>query len=572
MIRATLLAVAASLAAAGCVNLAPRYERPPAPVAPAWSISAGATADTPAGDVADLRWDQFHSDARLRDLIARALANNRDLRATALAVESARAQLRLSRANELPTLAAGTSYAAQRSQGQTARQTSIELGISAFELDLFGRLRNLRESAIENLLAADETVRSTRISLVAEVATAYVALLADEQRLRLAEETFASQQKSLDLTQRTFDIGTASGLDVAQARTTVETARADRATYRTQVTQDVNALELLVGETLAADALGVEGAAAGDRLLAVARDIGAPARLSSDLLLRRPDVLAAENKLRAANVDIGAARAARFPTISLTTSIGQASAELSDLFSGAARTWSFVPALSVALFDGGAGAANVRGAEVSREAAVASYEQTIQIAFREVADALAQRRGIDELLAARRTLVTANERTYAAHRGALSARPGQLAGAARCPTLARQRAAEPDHRTLRRSVEPDHAVPRVWRRLAIAGSRRLQMGDDARTRSFRPLTKLEFRMLRLLLSQPGRGCSRTQLLDTLHADGNTKSSDFSPARLIHFCTASRVAGVISNCTGRWVLCCITTARVATWSPWQMSRT
>lgn len=407
-----ILAVATALAVAGCVNLAPPHERPASPVADAWSIATGGPEDTSADRIADLRWDQFHSDARLRDLIGRALANNRDLRATALAIESARAQLRLSRANELPTLAAGASVAAQRSSDQTSRQTSIELGISAFELDFFGRLRNLRERALESLLGAEETLRSTRISLVAEVATAYITLLADQQRLRLAEETFASQQKSLDLTSRTFEIGTTSGLDVAQARTSVESARVDMAIFRTQFAQDVNALELLVGEPLDAAALGADGAALGDRLLAAAHNIGAPAELSSQLLLLRPDVLAAERSLRAANVNIGAARAARFPNISLTTSVGQASSELSDLFKGTARTWSFIPALSVPLFDGGAGAANVRSAEVNRDVAVADYEKTIQTAFREVADALAQRRDIDELLAARKALLSANERTY----------------------------------------------------------------------------------------------------------------------------------------------------------------
>lgn len=415
-------AAATAIVATGCVNLAPPYQQPAAPVASAWTTAAGAPGDTPADRVAELRWEEFYADTRLRELIDRALANNRDLRSTALAVESAQAALRIARANQLPLLAGGVSQAAQRSSGQTSRLTSVELGVSAFELDVFGRLRNLREQALENFLSLEETLRSTRISLVAEVATAYATLLADQQRLRLAEETFASQQKSLDLTARTFAIGTSSGLDVAQARTSVETARADMAVYRTQVTQDLNALELLVGQAIDAASLGLgdstkstastEGAAPGDRLLLVTRAIGAPAGLSSELLLRRPDVLAAERSLRAANVNIGAARAARFPTISLTSSVGQASSELSNLFKGAARTWSFVPALSATLFDGGAGAANVRGAEISRDAAVAGYEQSIQTAFREVADALAQRRDIDELLAARQALLAANDRTY----------------------------------------------------------------------------------------------------------------------------------------------------------------
>ncbi|MCB1569208.1 MAG: efflux transporter outer membrane subunit [Xanthomonadales bacterium] len=410
-LRSTVM-VAAAFAVAGCVSLAPPHKLPAAPVAAEWPVVVGTPGDVPADQVGELRWDQFHADARLRDLITRALTNNRSLRATALAVESARAQLGLARADQWPTLVASVSQAAQGSAGQVTRASAAELGISAFEIDLFGRLRNERESALEGVFGAEETLRSARISLVAEVATAYVTLLADQQRLRLSDETFASQQKSLDLTLRTFAVGTSSGLDVAQSRTSVETARADMATYRTQMSRDLNALELLVGEPLDAAAFDTNGGQAGDALLAVSQAIGAPAKLSSQLLQRRPDVLAAERDLRAADINIGAARASRFPSISLTTSAGRTSSELSDLFKGAAHTWSFLPSISLPLFDGGAGKARVRSAEVARDAALVAYEQSIQTAFQEVADALAQRRDIDELLAARQALVAATERSY----------------------------------------------------------------------------------------------------------------------------------------------------------------
>jgi outer membrane protein, multidrug efflux system len=407
MRRRALLVCAGALS--GCVNLAPSYEQPAAPVASAWPAGV-ATQGPPAAEV---DWSEFYGDPALRELITLSLANNRDLRATALAIESARAQYRIVRAAELPAADGTVSSMAQRSNGITSRQVSVELGVSAFELDFFGRVRNLRDQALETFLASEESLRSARISLVASVAAAYATLLADQQRLRLAEDTLASQQKSFDLTKRTFEIGTASALDVAQAQTTLDTAQADIATYRTQVTQDLNALELLVGRPLdrSRDATATEPARDG-ALLALAATIGTPSEVPSAVLQRRPDVLAAERSLRAASADIGAARAARFPSISLTTSVGSASTQLSGLFGNGTSTWTFAPAVSLPIFDAGAGAATVRAAEVARESALAAYEKSIQTAFREVADALAQRRDIAQLLAARQSLVTANEKSF----------------------------------------------------------------------------------------------------------------------------------------------------------------
>lgn len=397
-----------AVALTGCANLAPNYERPSAPVAPAWPAGVA----TQGVAAADVGWSEFYGDAALRELIAQALANNRDLRATALAIESARAQYHLARAREFPALDGGVASVAQGSNDVTSRQYSVELGVSAFELDFFGRVHNLREQALEDFLGTVESLRSARISLVASVASAYATLLADEQRLRLAQETLASQQKSFDLTRRTFELGAASALDVAQAQTTLDTARADIATYRTQVTQDLNALELLVGNPLDRARETATGPVPDSALLAFTASIGTPADVPSAVLQRRPDVLVAERSLRAANANIGAARAARFPRISLTTGIGSASTQLSQLLDSGTGTWSFAPSLSLPIFDAGAGAANVHAAEVNREIALANYEQSIQTAFREVADALAQRRDIEQLLAARQSLLAASEKSY----------------------------------------------------------------------------------------------------------------------------------------------------------------
>lgn len=407
---AHLAAAACCAALAGCVNLAPEYGRPAAPVARAWP--GGGDQGAPQNNASEVGWAEFYGDARLRELIGQAQANNRGVRSTVLAIESARAQYRIADASTLPGVDGSAGLSAQRGSGQTTRRYSAGIGFSAFEIDFFGRLHNLREQALENFLGAEETLRAARISLVAEVASAYVTLAADQQRLRLAQDTLASQQKSFDLTQRTFRLGAASALDVAQAQSTLDSARADIATYRTQVAQDLNALTLLVGQPIS-EALIPDTALTNGELLQGRRpDIGPGADLPSQLLQRRPDVLAAERSLRAAHASIGAARAARFPSITLTGSAGLASGQLADLFKGASRTWSFIPGVSMPIFDGGAGAAGVRVAEVQREAALAAYEQAIQTAFREVADALAQRRDIGELLAARQSLVAANEKGY----------------------------------------------------------------------------------------------------------------------------------------------------------------
>lgn len=408
--RLTLLSAALGVTLTGCANLAPEYTQPSAPVAATWPTpQAGESA---AISVDELGWREFYGDERLRQLIELALNNNRSLRQSALAVESARAQFRITRADTLPAVDAAGSSTALRSNGETTHAYSATLGISAFELDFFGRLNNLRDQALETYLSYEESLRSMRITLVAEVATAYLTLAADQQRLRLAESTLESQQKSLDLTLKTFDIGTASGLDVATAQTSVDTARADIAVYRTQVAQDLNTLTLLVGQPIEPAWVADAGTGVNDPLAPLIQAMGPVVDAPSELLQRRPDVLAAERTLRAANADIGAARAARFPSITLTTSVGSSSSQLSDLFGGGTGLWSFIPSVSVPIFDGGAGAATVRVAEVERDAALAEYEYTIQTAFQEVADALSEQSNMQELLAARQSLLEANEKIY----------------------------------------------------------------------------------------------------------------------------------------------------------------
>ena len=383
--RLTLPGVALGLVLTGCANLAPEYSRPSAPVAETWSTTQ--KGDPQATPVSELEWKEFYGDERLRQLIDLALDNNRTLRQSALAVESARAQFQIARADRLPSVDATGSNTVLQLDDQTTRTYSATLGISAFELDFFGRLRNLRDQALETYLSNEESLRSMRITLVSEVAMAYFTLVADQQRLRLAQDTLASQQKSLDLTLETFKVGTASGLDVATAQTSVDTARADIAIFRTQVAQDLNALTLLVG--LPIDPALVEDAGIGisDPLAPLIQTIGPVVETPSELLQRRPDVLAAERSLRAANANIGAARAARFPSIALTTSAGSSSSQLSELFGSGTGLWSFMPSVSVPIFDSGSRKASVRVAEVDRDFSLAEYEHAIQTAFQEVSDA-----------------------------------------------------------------------------------------------------------------------------------------------------------------------------------------
>lgn len=407
-IRTLTLALAAVLGTA-CSTLAPDYQRPTAPVPASWSMGSAA----PAGDgqaVADLDWRTYFADARLRELIGIALANNRDLRVTALNIEQARAQYRIQRAELFPALGLSGGQSAQRLPGdltstgeaQISRQFSTTAGISAWELDFFGRIRSLRDQALQTYLATEEARRSAQIGLVAELANAWLALAADRELLALAQSTYITRQQSYELTRRSFEAGAVSALDVHQASSALERARADVASYTAQVARDRNALNLLAGNP-------VPDALLPDRLVeAVSTVAELSAGVPSEVLVRRPDVLQAEHQLQAANASIGAARAAFFPRIALTTSAGTASASLDGLFEAGSGTWTFVPQITLPIFNAGALAASLEVAEVQREINVARYEQVIQSAFREVADALAGRATLDEQVDARRNLVAAS--------------------------------------------------------------------------------------------------------------------------------------------------------------------
>lgn len=416
------LATIAMLTLAGC-NMAPRYVRPQLPVpervpeGPAYR-PAGEAGEAAA--LAETAWSEFFTEPRLREVIGMALANNRDLRQAAANVEQARAQYRVQRADIFPTLGATGSATAQKSPlgavgggvgGANAGAGrfdiySVSAGVSAWEIDLFGRLRNLTKASQEQFFAVEENRKATRIALVAEVATAWLTMAADQERLGVARKTEAAFRQTAELTQARFRAGVASELEVRQAGTSHDRARSDIAALTTQVAQDQNALNLLAGTTvplpLLPEALAPGGATL-DRL---------PADLPSEVLLRRPDVAAAEHRLIAANADIGAARANFFPRISLTAALGTISLGLSNLFTGASENWSVAGSASLPIFDFGRNAGNLRYAKATRDAMVAQYEKSVQTAFREVADALARRGTIDEQLSAQQSLRANAEGSY----------------------------------------------------------------------------------------------------------------------------------------------------------------
>ncbi|PPT93530.1 multidrug transporter [Xanthomonas arboricola pv. arracaciae] len=424
-IRMTLTAIAVAGVLSGC-TLMPRYARPDAPVPERFAGTELSTASTStdtaspgqAIDIANIGWRQVFTDPALQQVIALALENNRDLRVAALNIEVARAQYRVERAALLPAVqGTGTANNARTpseltipGQPQVFRTYSANIGVSAYELDLFGRVRSLKEQALQQFLSTAEARRSAHISLVAEVATAYLTLAADQQLLQLAQSTLSSQGDSYRLQQRSFELGVASQLTLRQAQTTVETARVDVERYTAQVAQDRNALVLLVGTQVPAELLPQalpDGASVHGNVLA-----SVPAGLPSQLLQRRPDILEAERNLRAANANIGAARAAFFPSISLTASTGSSSSSLSNLFDSGTRAWSFVPTLTLPIFNAGRNRANLDMAKANRDIEVAQYEKAIQSAFREVSDALAQRETLGRQLQAQQALVDATADSY----------------------------------------------------------------------------------------------------------------------------------------------------------------
>jgi len=399
------LAVLAALSlVAGC-SFIPEYQRPAAPVPQAFPHAAD-VAGTPLDAIA---WRDYFADAQLREVIALALENNRDLRVAALNIEQARAQYRIQRAELYPRVGATASQSAQRvpadlagGEADTRRQYSADVGFAAYELDFFGRIRSLNAQALEQYLGTEEARRSAQISLVAEVASAWLALAAERERLALAQNTLETRQQSHALIRRSQEVGAASALDLRQSQTLLEAARAEVAAAGARAAQAENALALLAGTAVPAVLLPQRLT---DHLSTVAQ---VPAGLPSEVLARRPDILQAEHRLRAANANIGAARAAYFPSITLTATLGLASGALGGLFDGGAGAWSFIPQIRQPLFEGGRLDANLEAAKVQRAVGVAQYEKAIQTAFREVADALAERATLGEQLDAQRRLVEAS--------------------------------------------------------------------------------------------------------------------------------------------------------------------
>ena len=428
MKRSSVALCAAVIAALSACTMEPHYSRPAAPVAPTWNGNAAGAADKT--DVADLGWRQFFPDPVLQRLIVLALANNRDLRVAVLNVQATQAQYRIQRADLFPTVSAtgleevekypagvlgGTTGGASTGStgtgtpvpgGTTFRFFEVGVGFTSYEIDLFGKIRSLNHAALEQYFASAETRRSSQLTLVAEVASAYLAILADETILKVTRETLDSQTTSYDLTKKSLDAGTTTAVALRQAAQTVDTARANLAEYTRQAEQDRNALMVLIGVPIPED-------------IVFSTDINAqtmsadlPVGVPSEVLARRPDVLAAEHQLVSANADIGAARAAFFPSITLTGNYGTASTQLSGLFKKGSSAWTFSPQISVPIFAGGANVANLDLSKIEKNVYIAQYEKALQTAFREVDDALAARGTLDDQLAAQRALLDDSSEAY----------------------------------------------------------------------------------------------------------------------------------------------------------------
>jgi outer membrane protein, multidrug efflux system len=410
----SLISLALTAFILGGCSLIPDYSQPAAPI-PAQYPQGPAYVPIEAANAAaaEQGWRQFFQDPALQKLIQTALLNNRDLRVAALNIDAFRAQYRVQRADLYPAVSADSGGSRQRapadlspsSKAVTSSQYSATLGVSAYELDLFGRIRSLSEQALETYFSSEEARRSTQISLVANVANAYLTWQADKELYELTQDTLRTFEESYKLTSRSAEVGVASALVLAQSLTLVEGARANLAHYQRLVAQDMNGLTLLLGTGLPAD-FSV-GKSFNDNVLAEI-----PVGLPSDLLLRRPDILGAEHQLKAANANIGAARAAFFPSISLTASAGTASADLSGLFTGGSGTWLFQPRINLPIFNAGSLRASLDYAKIQKDIGVAKYEKSIQTAFQEVSDGLAARKTYDIQLKAQGDLVAADQNYY----------------------------------------------------------------------------------------------------------------------------------------------------------------
>ena len=398
----------------GC-TLAPEYTRPASPVPVAWPTGEAyketkTAASAPAA--LELKWQEFFTDAKLQQVIRKALNDNRDLRLAALNVERARALYGIQRAELFPAVnVIGSENKQRRSfdlvrpgEPRTTEQYSVNLGVTSWEIDFFGRIRSMKDAALQEYLATEQGRRSAQISLTSAVANTYLSLATDLEILKLVKSTLDTQQAAYDLIKRRYEVGLASELDLRRAQTQVDTTRGDVARYTQLAAQGENALNLLVGSPIPKDLLPID-------LSSVSPPKDIFPGISSEVLLRRPDVLQAENLLKAANANIGAARAVFFPRISLTGTIGTASDELSGLFKAGTGTWSFTPQIIMPIFDARTWSA-LDATKVAREIVLTQYEKAIQTAFREAADALAMRGTVDQQVSAQESLVNAVEETH----------------------------------------------------------------------------------------------------------------------------------------------------------------
>jgi multidrug efflux system outer membrane protein len=422
------LALALSLTLAGCGSLVPPAEGPTAPLRDSFRATADPAGPALSDAAAAHEWDAFFIDPRLRRVVGLALAENRSLRAGVAAVERARALYGVSSAARLPEVDGTVSAGRQDSGAGASSSYTVALGMPAWEIDLFNRVGSLQGAALARFLAQQETQAGARLLLVADVANAWLALAAERQRLRLAEELRDSQQRTLALTERQYQLGAASGLQRARSQTAFEAARGEAARSAAAVAQARLALELLAGQPLPESLL--PAGQAGD--VTALPDV--PGGLPSDVLLQRPDLRAAEQALQAAAFDVGAARAARFPRLTLTASAGTRSSELDGLFRAGSGFWSLLPSLNLPLFDAGERRAQAEASEATRREALARYDAALQAAFREVADALAVRDSLAERLAAQQAQVQAAERVLT-----VSDRSYQLGGISQLELLDAQR-------------------------------------------------------------------------------------------------------------------------------------